>query len=221
MIKIQTQLLSLLLLMVILIVFTFYYRQKLAKANPLKAPKGIILIMENYVSIVDGLVEENLGKKWVVKFGPYIGTLGYLLFIGTAIGIFGITPVTSSLSFTFALGTITFSMMQIVSFRSKGWGWFKGLAEPFAIFIPVNILAMWAPLISISLRLFANILAGAIIVKMGYTFTGWLSSSVGSPIDIIGVLVGPFFHAYFDLFAGLIQTIVFISLTVIYISQEQ
>ena len=221
MLKIQTQVLSLILLMIVLVIFTIWYNKKLQKQDPLKASKGIMLLMEMYIINIDNFIKNNLGKKWVKNFAPYIGGLGYLLFIGTAIGMLGITPITSSLSVTFTFGLVTFTTMQIVAVKATRWKWFKRFAEPFAVFIPVNLLAIWAPLISVSLRLFANILAGAIIVEMGYLFTNWLSSLIKLPINIFGVLVGPFFHAYFDLFAGLIQTVVFISLTVIYISQEQ
>ncbi len=221
MITIQTQVLTLLLLVFVSIIFTIYYKKKLAQANPLEAPKGIVLLMGMFVQGMDNFVKTNMGSKWIKNFAPYVGALAYLLFFGTAVGMLGITPATSSFSVTLTLGVVTFTIMQITAVKATKWGWFKRFAEPFAVFIPVNLIAIWAPLISISLRLFANVLAGSIILAMGYQFTNWLSSLVGSPIDILRIIIGPFFHAYFDLFAGLIQTIVFVSLTVIYISQEQ
>jgi F-type H+-transporting ATPase subunit a len=68
---------------------------------------------------------------------------------------------------------------------------------------------MWAPLISLSVRLFANVLSGTIIIGLVYSATSW-----AAPI------VAPALHGYFDLFSGAIQTLVFMLLTLLMIQQE-
>jgi len=71
-----------------------------------------------------------------------------------------------------------------------------------------------------SMRLFANMLAGSIIVSLLYQVTTVAMSSISLPINLLGMVLGPFFRIYFDLFAAVIQSAVFVSLTIIYIAQE-
>lgn len=73
---------------------------------------------------------------------------------------------------------------------------------------------MWAPLISLSVRLFANVLSGTIIVSLIYTGLSNILHGALTPI------VAPVFHGYFDLFAGAIQALVFMLLTLLLIQQE-
>jgi F-type H+-transporting ATPase subunit a len=52
-----------------------------------------------------------------------------------------------------------------------------------------------------------------------YTFTNWLSSHI-IPFNFIGPLVAPLLHAYFDVFSGVIQALVFVTISTIMISIE-
>jgi len=86
----------------------------------------------------------------------------------------------------------------------------------------MNVFGLVAPLISMSLRLFGNITSGSVLMLLFYTFTQWLSKLILPFVDfnIIGIATAPFLHLYFDLFAGFIQTYIFISLTTIFIGIE-
>ena len=96
-------------------------------------------------------------------------------------------------------------------------GYLKGLLEPFFLMLPINIFGEIAPLVSMSLRLFGNILVGGVMMTIVYTFCGLASSLIPviGNFNIVGVIVAPVLHAYFDLFAGFIQMFIFISLTTI------
>ncbi|MFR2767157.1 MAG: F0F1 ATP synthase subunit A [Thomasclavelia sp.] len=72
------------------------------------------------------------------------------------------------------------------------------------IWPPTNILGTLAPLISLSMRLFGNIVAGSILLSLIYSFTGYLSQYVIN-FNFLGPVIAPIFHAYFDVFAGFIQ----------------
>ncbi len=217
--KIQTQLLSLLLIFVLAIIFLIFFNYKLKKASPTKKPQGFLLICEMFVQTVDNFVTDNLNKKWAKNFSAYIGALTFLIFFGTIIGILGLSSITSSLSVTLTLGVLTFVMYNITAIKHQKWKFLNRFVEPIFVFLPINIIAIWSPLISISVRLFANILAGTIIIALVYNALNFITASF-LPFNLFGILIGPFLHAYFDLFAGLIQTIVFASLTIIYIQQE-
>jgi F-type H+-transporting ATPase subunit a len=84
----------------------------------------------------------------------------------------------------------------------------KGLCDPWPIWAPINIISEIAVPISLSLRLFANILSGTIIMALVYGLLGWIATFWPSAL-----------HVYFDLFSGAIQTYVFCMLTMTYINQ--
>jgi len=114
-------------------------------------------------------------------------------------------------------------LIQSTKIRTNGIkGYLHGFIEPFPPFIIMNFFGTIAPLVSMSLRLFGNITSGSIIMTLFYTFTGFLSGLVPliGGFDFIGVAVAPILHAYFDVFAGFIQTYIFIMLTTIFIGNE-
>ncbi len=160
--------------------------------------------------IVDGiynLTSTTMGKKFE-KFAPYIGTL--MLYIGFAniSGLFGLRPPTADLNTTLALALMTFVLIHAVGVKSKGvGGYLKGFLEPMPFLLPLNILGELANPISLSFRLFGNIVGGLIIMTLVYTGLGKFA-----------VLVPAALHAYFDLFAGLLQSFIFAMLTMVFVS---
>ena len=82
--------------------------------------------------------------------------------------------------------------------------------EPFPIFFPVNVISEFATPVSMSLRLFGNVLAGTIMISLWYTLLPWFMK-LGIP---------SFLHVYFDLFSGAIQTYVFGMLTMTFITDK-
>lgn len=118
-------------------------------------------------------------------------------------------------------------MIQYNSIRDNGLGtYIHGFFEPIFLFFIPNFFGKIAPLISMSIRLFGNILSGSIIMALVYSATSlasnWLLGLLGinSGFNIIALVVAPPLHAYFDVFAGFIQMFIFISLTMVFISNE-
>jgi F-type H+-transporting ATPase subunit a len=74
----------------------------------------------------------------------------------------------------------------------------------------------------LSLRLFGNIMSGSIIMTLVYALAAYVSGFIPllGRINIVGIFLAPMLHVYFDLFAGLIQTFIFITLTTIFIGNE-
>ena len=126
------------------------------------------------------------------------------------------------------LAIITWVITQAASFKYSGVkNWFLSFLEPIPVLLPINILGKFSSIISMSLRLFGNILCGSIIMSLVYTGTqglsnliaGWLGA--GSPVfNFMGPLLAPVLHAYFDVFAGFIQTLVFVTLTMVFVGVE-
>lgn len=182
---------------------------KLKKYKYTDTPRGLILILEWLVDSVNNLCKDISGKPYK-KIAPYITTLAIFLFTANISGLFGFTPPTASLSVTLALGILTFVISQFAGMRSLGaGGYIKSYFEPNPLFLPFNIIGMVANPISISLRLFANILSGTVIMSLVYAILNYLA---------IGV--APLLHCYFDIFVGFIQTLVFCTLSVVFIADK-
>ena len=87
-------------------------------------------------------------------------------------------------------------------------GVLKGLCDPWPIWAPINLIGDVAVPVSMSLRLFANVLSGVVIEALVYTL-----------ISKFAVIWPAALHVYFDLFSGAIQTYVFCMLTMTYVNQ--
>ncbi len=114
-----------------------------------------------------------------------------------------------------SLGLVTFLLIHYTSARYTKWRYFKRYIDPIPIFLPINLISMWAPLLSLTLRLFGNAIAGwALLSIVEYALRDLSSTLFSFPLPLA------ILHAYFDVFSGLIQTFVFILLTSIFIGQE-
>lgn len=202
--------------------------KKIKSADPLAKQTGIVLAACTLVEKVDDMVKDSINERYAIKFAPYIGTIAIYIFLSNISGLFGIFPPTQNYSVTLTLAIITWVMIQVTCIRENGAkAYIHGYFEPFAaLFIP-NFFGRISPLVSLSLRLFGNILSGALIMSMMYSFTGFLSTtilnffSLGSlNFNFVAPLITPIFHAYFDVFVGFIQMFIFIMLTMVFISNE-
>jgi F-type H+-transporting ATPase subunit a len=165
------------------------------------------MVAEILVDTIYNLTETTMGKRFK-NFAPYIGTL--ILFIGVAniSGLLGLRPPTADLNTTMALALMTFILIHFMGFKSKGiGGYLKGFLEPMPFLLPLNIMGELATPISLSFRLFGNIVGGLIIMTLVYDALGNFA-----------VLVPAVLHAYFDLFAGLLQSFIFAMLTMVFVS---
>ena len=162
---------------------------------------------EIIVDLLDGVVKGGMGKS-AYKFMNYIGTVFIFILICNISGLFGLRPPTADYGVTLPLGLITFVLIHFNKFKhQKVKGVIEGLCDPWPIWAPINIIGDIAVPISLSLRLFANVLSGTVMMALVY---GLLSViAIGWPAAL---------HVYFDLFSGAIQTYVFCMLTMTYIS---
>lgn len=201
-------------IMLVLILFAYS-----ATRNLQKVPKGMQVVTEAIVGGINGLTKQTMGEH-NVGFAPYVGTL--LLFIGISniAGLFGLRPPTADVNTTMGLALMTFVMIHFFGCKSKGVGtYLKGFLEPFPALLPLNIMGELATPISLSFRLFGNIVGGLIIMNLLYGALGGLTSSLlGIGIPFLQVGIPAFLHIYFDLFAGLLQSFIFTMLTMVFVS---
>jgi F-type H+-transporting ATPase subunit a len=184
-----------------------------------------MLIAELIVFTIERLVKTNMGRHFNFMT-PYFLSITLYIFIGF---LFGLTGLSSPLSYymnTFTIVLISFILIHYTAIKTNGWKYFKRFIEPFPVFLPINLVSIWAPLVSMSFRIFGNILSGFILMSLIYFSLGELSSLIFTflPAGVnslwLAPLVAPWFHLYFDLFSALIQTLVFISLSMLFIAQE-
>ncbi len=219
------EVISSLICMLIIVILSIIIAIKAHFADPLKKPKGLLHIAEIGVNYFDGFVKDITGSA-MPNFGGFIMGVACYLFLAFIFGLTGLPSPVTYMAVPLSLGLTTFLLIHLVSARYTKWGYFKRYVDPIPVFLPVNLLSMWAPLLSLTLRLFGNAIAGWALLTIVEVSLRDLSASLFSFIqsDWNQVFLAPIplaiLHAYFDLFSGLIQTVVFISLTAIFIGQE-
>lgn len=225
---VQREIPIIILLTVLICTACVYVGSLIKKADPYTKPTGLVFLALWFVEVIDGQVLSVVKKSYVKNMGPYIGTLAIYLLLANTIGLFGLPAPTMNYSVTLSLAFITWMMIQITAIRENGLGsYIHGFFEPIFLFVLPNVFGKIAPLISMSIRLFGNILSGTIIMTLLYNATKGLTDLIfnliiGSDfiINIFGVIVAPALHVYFDCFAGFIQMFIFMSLTMVLVSNE-
>ena len=225
---IQSDVYVIILITVILGLAMILLAKKFEKADPLAKPAGILVPVLWGVTTVHNMVRSNVGDKYAERMTPYIIVLWTYIFFANTISLFGLSSPTANLSVTLLLAFLTWLMIQVVEFRYQGiGGYFHSFLEPIPVMLPMNIFGKFSTMVSMSLRLFGNILCGGIMMQLIYSFCQYLSDTVvgllgvnGAAFNFVAPILAPLLHAYFDLFAGFIQTLVFVTLTVVLIGND-
>ncbi|MBT3312682.1 MAG: F0F1 ATP synthase subunit A [Desulfobacterales bacterium] len=172
-------------------------------------PGPLQVVGELIVGNLFQLTEDTLDKELAKKYGPLICALFLFLVACNWLGIIPfLEEPTKDINTPLALGLLGFFIAHYSGIRTKGLKtYLKHYLEPFFIMLPLNIVSELANVVSISFRLFGNIMGGAIIILV----VSYLSYSLVLP---------PFLNAFFGLFVGTIQAFVFTMLTTVYISLQ-
>ncbi|MBQ7925315.1 MAG: F0F1 ATP synthase subunit A [Lachnospiraceae bacterium] len=201
-----------LIVMLILIGFSVIAGRVMSRAT--LVPGGFQNVVELIVEKLDGMVGGTMGKG-APGFYNYIGTIFIFILFSNISGLLGLRPPTADYGTTLALGLITFTLIHVNQFRfQKPKDIWVDMCSPLPpwlpIWFPINLISEIAVPISLSLRLFANILSGTVMMALVYGLLGWIASIWPAAL-----------HVYFDLFSGAIQTYVFCMLTMTYISNAR
>lgn len=193
------------LIMGILITLAIIGRIAIARAEMI--PGGLQNIYEIAIEKFDSFVVSTVGSK-LSFVGPWFFAVFAFLVASALISIFGFRAPTADWSMTIALSLCTFILMVFTALRFQGpVDYFKSLLVPAWVFLPVNIIGEMAKPISLSFRLFGNMLSGTIIITMYNALTPWWAS-IGVPIGL---------HLIFDIFFGLLQAYIFVVISMSYI----
>lgn len=193
------------IVMGILIAFSLLARKRMGIIpNPFQTVAEL-LITAFYDICIDTLEDEELGKKYF----PLICALFMFLLVSNWLGIIPkLSEPTRDLNTPLGMGIMGFFIAQYAGIREKGFKeYIKGYLEPIFIMAPLNVIGEISKVISISFRLFGNIMGGAIIIIV----VSYL---------VYSLLLPPILNLFFGLFVGTIQALVFTLLTLVYIAVQ-
>lgn len=221
--EIQTTVFSIIIITITMALLLLYINKKLKEYNPLEKPKGIVLLVIMFAQMIDKMVKEKTNERVAKYLTPYIMSIVAYIFISNISGLFALETPTSNYSVTLVLGALTCVLIEVYSAKERGSkGYIKSWFEPLAPFVLVNILSKISTLLSLSLRLFGNILSGGILMSVIYQMLGSISKMIPliGNLNIFGIIIAPVLHFYFDLFSGIMQAYIFITLTISFIGKE-
>lgn len=180
-----------------------------AARNADRLPGPFQVLGELLVSNLYGLADDALEKDLSKKYAPMICALFMFLVLSNWLGIIPhLEEPTKDLNTPLSLGLMGFFIAHYAGIRAKGFKkYMSAYFEPMFFMMPLNLIGELAKVVSISFRLFGNIMGGSIIILVVSHLT-------------YSVLLPPFLNAFFGLFVGTIQAFVFTMLTVVYIAVQ-
>lgn len=204
---ITTSHVCMLIIMVTIMIFALVARKKIMKANEI--PSGFQNVIEFAVETLQGFVNGSMGTHGK-KYINYVGTLFLFVLFSNISGLFGLRPPTADFGTTFSLALITFVMIQYNNVKCNRFGAVTDLFKPIWFLFPINLIGEIATPVSMSLRLFGNVMAGTVMMALFYGLLP-IFVKIGIPAAL---------HVYFDLFSGAIQAYVFCMLTMVFVTQK-
>lgn len=182
---------------------------KIAMKNFTDVPKGYQNVVESCVDAFDNFASGIVGDEHGGLGFWYFGVFVFIL-LSNLSGLIGFRPPTADIATTLAFGLTTFFLIHFMGIKESKGGYFKGYFEPVPLFFPINFIGELATPISLSFRLFGNLLGGLIIMSMLYAVL---------PAIIRWFVPAPL-HIYFDIFSGVLQTYIFCILSLTFIGQK-
>jgi F-type H+-transporting ATPase subunit a len=180
------------------------------------------------------VAEQGLPSAHVKRWFPYVATLMIFIFTINVIGFiplpfgekwhglptFGIYAATSSLAVTLALALLTFVFTHVEGIRWNGpvkyfKSWIPEVPKPMLpLIVPLEILGQFMRLISLSVRLYANMLAGHMLIL---TFIGLGFVLTNVAVAVVGTVAAAVFYLFEVVIVVGIQAFIFAALSAIYI----
>ena len=215
---------SILLLVLILSTARWYKKHDAMK----EAPRGFAGLMEMLITMVtDDIIKEGVGKDYE-KYAPYLLTAFFFIFLNNLLGIVPFFPgganLTGNIAVTLFLAVCTFLAVNLFGnkhyYKDIFWPevptWLK---VPLPLMPLIEIIGMFTKPFSLMVRLFANILAGHIML-LGVVAVVFLTAKLGPVLNgsmtVISVLFGVFMDIL-ELLVAFIQAYVFTMLSSVFI----
>jgi F-type H+-transporting ATPase subunit a len=186
-----------------------------ATRNVQRIPSGIQNLMEYALEFIRDLTKNQIGEKEYRPWVPFIGTLFLFIFVSNWSGALlpwklihlpsgELAAPTNDINTTVALALLTSLAYFYAGFRKRGLGYLAKYIQPTPILLPINILEDFTKPLSLSFRLFGNILADELVVGVLVLLVPFI---VPMPVMLLG------------LFTSAIQALVFATLAAVYIGE--
>lgn len=177
--------------------------------------QAFIEIIHNFVA---GTLEENVGKAGL-RYFPFVFSIFFFVLLGNLLGMVPyMFTFTSHIIVTFTLAMIVFSFVTILGVVLHGVRFFSlfmpnGVSLLLApVFVPIELISYLARPISLSVRLFANMLAGHIMMKVFAGFVVMMGVAGIAPMAVNVALTG------LEIMISLLQAYIFTLLTCVYLN---
>ena len=161
-------------------------------------PELAEMILEMINNIIGSVMPENTD---LTKYLPFLGSLAIFLVLANIFSIFPrmVSP-TANINTTFALAMVVFFAVHVFGVREKGlWGYLKTFSKPIFLF-PFEIISQLSRTLSLTLRLFGNILSTDLVVAIVFSLIPYL---VPLPFAALGLLTGVLQAYIFTILASL------------------
>ena len=212
-------------LLVLLVLLTArWYRKHDAREE---APRGLAGIMEMMITMVeDDIIKECIGKEYK-RYSPYLLTAFFFIFINNLMGIVPFFPgganITGNIAVTFVLAMCTFFAVNLFGnkhyYKEIIWPDVPMFLKVFPLMPLIEIIGLFTKPFSLMIRLFANILAGHVMLLgvVGVVFlTAKLGAGMNAGLSVISVLFGVFLDIL-ELLVAFLQAYVFTMLSAVFI----
>ena len=159
---------------------------------------------QNFLEIIVTAIEKQIEEVGLPHPEKYIGFLGTLFLFVAMANLFtvipGYQPPTGSLSTTVALALCVFVAVPIFGIKNQGMGgYLKSYVEPTVIMLPFNIISELSRTLALAVRLFGNMMSGAMIIAILLTITPFVFPIV---MTALGLLTGMVQAYIFSILAG-------------------
>lgn len=191
-------------IMLVLIAIAVFTRIRLRKFQVI--PKGFQNVIEAVIETFDHFASNTLGEK-LSYISPWFFTVFVFILSSSVFSVFGLRAPTADWATTFALAFASFIIMLFMGVRHQKGKYLKSFFEPHFIFFPLNLVGELAKPVSLSFRLFGNMLSGTIILTLYYALT---------PV-FVQFGIPSLLHAIFDIIFGALQTYIFVIISLMYV----
>ena len=182
-------------------------------------PSRLQLISELSYNFIAQLLSDTVGKQGR-KYFPFVFTIFMFVLVGNMVGMLPYSfTFTSHIIVTFALAAVVFIGVTVIAFIKHGLHFFSFFVIPglpwymLPLLIPIEVISYLSRPISLSVRLFANMLAGHTLIKVFAMFVISMPFYTGIlPLAFIVALTG------LEILIAFLQAYVFAILTCLYIN---
>ncbi len=186
-----------------------------ATRNIQRVPSGMQNFMEYVLEFIRDLAKTQIGEKEYRPWVPFVGTLFLFIFVSNWSGALvpwklihlpagELAAPTNDINTTVALALLTSLAYFYAGFSRRGIGYIAKYVQPTPILLPINILEDFTKPLSLSFRLFGNILADELVVGV---------------LVLLVPLFVPLLAMGLGLFTSAIQALIFATLASVYIGE--